>query len=213
MTMSPTDLFTAILAGLLGASLGVGAWIAWHSLRRLRARATHLEAELAAARDSLLGLSHFKDVLDRTLDALYIFTASDLTLIYVNQGCATQLDFQIEDLLGRSLRVIKADGGDNKVVTLHPAIIQRFRENLEKMAGALSNTKLSEAELAPFRVAFGNAFDCVVVHPTGKRQPVEVTPYARISAIMGVDIVPKMRTPDKVLEDQGLTNLVLATHG
>jgi len=112
MTMSPTDLFTAILAGLLGASLGVGAWIAWHSLRRLRARATHLEAELAAARDSLLGLSHFKDVLDRTLDALYIFTASDLTLIYVNQGCATQLDFQIEDLLGRSLRVIKADGGE-----------------------------------------------------------------------------------------------------
>jgi DNA invertase Pin-like site-specific DNA recombinase len=114
--------------------------------------------------------------------------------------------------LDDKLRMIKADGGDN-VVTLHPAMIKKFRTNLETMVAALADTKLSEAEVAPFRVAFGNVFDRVVVHVTGKRKAVEVTPHARISAILGVDIVPKMRTPEKLLEDQGVTNLVLATHG
>lgn len=114
--------------------------------------------------------------------------------------------------LADKLRMAEADGG-GKVVTLHPSMIQNFRTNIEAMHAALTDTNLSDDELAPFRVAFGNVFDRVVVHPTGKRQPVEVTPYARISAIMGVDIMPKMRTPKEVVEDQGLTNLVLATQG
>jgi hypothetical protein len=176
-----------------------GAHKEW-SARQKAARADHDKVERE--------LNKTIEKIDRIVTAM---TDPDLPLAPLKEKLkALELERAgLED----KLRMIKADGGDNKVVTLHPAIIQRFRENLEKMAGALSNTKLSEAELAPFRVAFGNAFDCVVVHPTGKRQPVEVTPYARISAIMGVDIVPKMRTPDKVLEDQGLTNLVLATHG
>ncbi len=92
-------------------------------------------------------------------------------------------------------------------MTLHPAMIQNFRKSIESMHAVLTDTKLTEDEVAPFRVAFGNVFDRIVVHPTGKRRPVEVTPYARISAIMGVDIVPKMRTAKEVLEEQGLTNL------
>ena len=76
------------------------------------------------------------------------------------------------------------------------------------MNAAPTDTNLTEAELGPFRVAFGNLFYRVVVHPTGKRKPVAVTPYARIAAIMGVDIIPKMRTPKEVLEEQGLTSLV-----
>jgi hypothetical protein len=110
------------------------------------------------------------------------------------------------------LRMAEADGG-GKVVALHPSVIQNFRKNLEAMHGALTDIKLTDAEVAPFRVAFGNVFDRVVVHPTGKRRPVEVTPYARISAIMSVAIMPNMRTAKEVLEEQGLTNLVLATHG
>jgi hypothetical protein len=112
--------------------------------------------------------------------------------------------------LADKLRLVEADGG-NKVVTLHPAMIQKFRENLLTMVEALTNIKLTEAEIAPFRVAFGNVLDRVVVHRTGKRRPVEVTPYARISAIMGVDIMPRMRTPKETLEEEGLTHLVLAT--
>lgn len=112
------------------------------------------------------------------------------------------------------LRMLAADGGASaNVVTLHPAMIQRFRENLEMMVDTLSNSTLSDEQLAPFRVAFGNVFERVVVHQTGKRRPVEVTPYARISAILGTDIVPKMRSPEKIVEDQGLTSLVSATHG
>jgi site-specific DNA recombinase len=111
------------------------------------------------------------------------------------------------------LRLVEADGGGKVTKLLPSSVIQNFRKNLEAMHAALTNPNLSEAEMAPFRVAFGNVFDSVKVHVTGKRKPVLVTPYARISAIMGVDIMPKMQTAREVLEEQGLTNLVLATHG
>jgi hypothetical protein len=112
--------------------------------------------------------------------------------------------------LADKLRLIEADG--NVVTLLHPEeTIRKFRKNLEEMHDALVNRELSDAKVAPFRVAFGNAFDRVLVHPTGKRKPVEVTPYARISAIMGVEIMPKMRTPIEVLQEQGVTNLFLET--
>jgi len=110
------------------------------------------------------------------------------------------------------VRMAEADGG-GKVVTLHPSVIKNFRKNLEAMHSALTNTTLTDAEVAPFRVAFGNVFDRVVVHKTGKRKPVEVTPYARVSAIMAETNLPRMRAPKEVLEEQGLTNLFLATHG
>jgi site-specific DNA recombinase len=110
------------------------------------------------------------------------------------------------------VRMAEADGG-GKVVTLHPSVIKNFRKNLEAMHSALTNTTLTDAEVAPFRVAFGNVFDRVVVHKTGKRKPVEVTPYARVSAILAETNLPRMRAPKEVLEEQGLTNLFLATHG
>lgn len=115
--------------------------------------------------------------------------------------------------LENKLLLLAADGGTRGSVTLHPAMIQRFRENLEAMVDTLSNPHLSEDQTAPFRVAFGNVFERVVVHQTGKRRPVEVTPFARISAIIGTEIIPRMRSPEKIVEDQGLTNLVSATHG
>ena len=112
--------------------------------------------------------------------------------------------------LANKLELARADGN---VVTLLPATIHKFRTDLEAMHAALTNFKLTPDEVAPFRVAFTNVFEKVVVHQTGKRRPVEVTPYARLSAIMGVDIMPKMRTAKEVLEEQGLTNCVLATQG
>lgn len=112
MSLSPMDLLGVLSAGLIGASLGAGAWMLLRRLGQARVRAARLEAELSLARDSLLGLSHFKSVLDRTLDALYIFTADRLELVYVNQGCAEQLGYRVEDLLGRHLGVIKAEGGE-----------------------------------------------------------------------------------------------------
>ncbi len=104
-------------------------------------------------------------------------------------------------------------GPDSNVVTLHPVAIQKFRLNLEKLHEQLLNSELTDAEAAPFRVAFGNVFERVVVHQTGKRRPVEVTPYAALSAIMGTEFFPRMRTPQEIVEDQGLTNKFLVTHG
>jgi hypothetical protein len=112
--------------------------------------------------------------------------------------------------LATKLELARADGN---VVTLLPATIQKFRADLEAMHAALTNLRLSEELAAPFRVAFANVFEKVVVHQTGKRRRVEVTPYARLSAIMGVEIMPTMRTAQQVLEDQGLTNCFLATQG
>jgi site-specific DNA recombinase len=104
-------------------------------------------------------------------------------------------------------------GPGSNVVALHPAAIQRFRINLETLHDHLTNHKLTNDEAAPYRITFSNVFDRVVVHPTGKRKPVEVTPYATLSAILGTEFFPTMRTPQKIFEDQGLTNKLLVTQG
>jgi len=118
MPFSLTDPWLIILAGL--PVLLLPAFLLGVVLLSGRAKAAaqvaRLEAELAEAKDSLLGLSHFKAALDRTLDALYIFSADQLELVYVNQGCALQLGYQVEDLLGHHLRIIKADGGEEAFV-------------------------------------------------------------------------------------------------
>jgi DNA invertase Pin-like site-specific DNA recombinase len=112
--------------------------------------------------------------------------------------------------LTAKLDLIKATGN---VVTLHPATVQKFRVDLETMVTALTNTKLTDAEIAPFKIAFGNVFEAVKVHQTGKRRPVEVTPLMRIAAIMGTNFMPRLQTSKEVLEEQGVTNLLLATQG
>jgi DNA invertase Pin-like site-specific DNA recombinase len=103
------------------------------------------------------------------------------------------------------LENLQAEGN---VVTLLPETIRQFRLNLERLHDALS-AELTDEKASPYRVAFGNVFDRVVVHPTGKRRPVEATPYVRLSAIMGADFFPRMRKPQEVF---GKT-LDLATQG
>jgi site-specific DNA recombinase len=112
--------------------------------------------------------------------------------------------------LASRLNLIKAEGN---VVTLHPATISKFRTDLAAMVEALTNTKLTDDQAAPFKVAFGNVFEAIKVHQTGKRRPVEVTPMMRISAIMGANFMPRMQTSKEVLEEQGVTTALLATGG
>lgn len=103
--------------------------------------------------------------------------------------------------LVEKLRLIEADGN---VVSLHPAAIDKFAASIEQMHAALTGDLKPEA-MAPFEAAFRNVFDRIVVHPTKKRHPYEVTPYARLSAIMGVELFPKVRTTEEMLAEQGLT--------
>jgi site-specific DNA recombinase len=102
--------------------------------------------------------------------------------------------------LAEKVRLVAANGN---VVTLHPAAIDKFGDAMEKMHAALTGD-LDIEQLAPFRAAFRNTFERILVHPTGRRQQYEVTPYARLSAIMGLELFPKMRSTTEMLAEQGV---------
>jgi DNA invertase Pin-like site-specific DNA recombinase len=102
--------------------------------------------------------------------------------------------------LTERLKVVDAE---SNVVTLHPKAIDEFATTMEKMHAALSG-KLDAERLAPFHMAFQSVFERIVVHPTPKRAQYAVTPYARLGAIMGVDLFPKMETVEQMLAAQGV---------
>jgi hypothetical protein len=103
--------------------------------------------------------------------------------------------------LTERLKVIDAE---SNVVTLHPKAIDEFATTMEKMHAALSG-KLDAGQLAPFRTAFRSVFERIVVHPTKKRMPYEVTPYARLGAIMEIELFPKMTSVEEMLAEQGVS--------
>lgn len=105
--------------------------------------------------------------------------------------------------LAEKLRLIDGEGGDN-VVSLHPTAIDQFAANIHEVHDALTGS-LDSAALAPFQTAFRNVFERIVVHPTGKRMPYEVTPYARLSAIMGIELFPRGRSTEEMLAEQGVS--------
>jgi hypothetical protein len=104
--------------------------------------------------------------------------------------------------LVEKLRLIE---GESNVVSLHPTAIDKFAGSIEAIHAALTRTDIEPDTLAGFQSAFRNVFERIVVHPTGKRMPYEVTPYARLSAIMGVELFPTMRSTDQILEDTGFS--------
>jgi hypothetical protein len=112
-----------------------------------------------------------------------------------------QLESERVALEGRLSLIDAENGGASNVVSLHPAALETFRQNIESIHAALSS---GGADLAPFRAAFRNIFERFVVHPTGKRRGYEVTPYARLSAILAVDLFPKARTAEEMLAEQGV---------
>jgi site-specific DNA recombinase len=101
------------------------------------------------------------------------------------------------------LRLIQADGN---VVTLHPSTIDQFAASMEQMHAALSCGAKGK-DFASFRSAFRNVFERFVVHPTGRYKPYEVTPYARVAALMGFELFPKMRSVKKMLAEQGTSSI------
>lgn len=103
--------------------------------------------------------------------------------------------------LTEKVRLIEAEGN---VVTLHPAAIGKFADAMDEIHKALTGN-LDIQHLAPFRAAFRNTFERIVVHPTAKMKPYEVTPYARLSAIMGLELFPKMRNTTEMLAEQGVS--------
>jgi hypothetical protein len=75
---------------------------------------------------------------------------------------------------------------------------------MEEMHTALTSD-IDDAEYAPFREAFYSVFERIVIHPTAKRTPPMVTPYARVSAILGFEMFPTMRSTEQMLAEQGVS--------
>lgn len=101
------------------------------------------------------------------------------------------------------LRCIEAE--DN-VVSLHPAALEKFKSDINTIHAALSNDL--EDEVA--RLAFRNVFDRFVLHPTERGADYEVTPYARLSAIMGMPLFPTIRTVEEMVQEQRVSGSDLA---
>ena len=109
--------------------------------------------------------------------------------------------------LEEKLRLLQAD----TKVKMHPDMLKRFRLDLVDMHNALTGNGLSEERRTRYHVAFRNLIERVVVHPTAKSMTFKVTPYARLSAVVGVDLFPTMRTPAEMLAEQGISNTLLAS--
>ncbi|MEH2525814.1 MULTISPECIES: recombinase family protein [unclassified Bradyrhizobium] len=109
--------------------------------------------------------------------------------------------------LAERVKLIEAEGN---VVTLHPAAIDTFSAAMEEMHKALTSD-IDDVEYAPFRQAFYNVFEQIVVHPTAKRTLPMVTPYARLSAILGFEMFPTMRSTEQMLAEQGVSATKIST--
>jgi site-specific DNA recombinase len=107
--------------------------------------------------------------------------------------------------LKEQMRLIEAE---SNVVTLHPAAIDKFADAMEQMHAALSDDLPSD-QFAHFRAAFRTVFERVTVHPTDRYKPYEVTPYARLGAIMGFELFPKARSVEEMLAEQGVTRITM----
>jgi site-specific DNA recombinase len=106
--------------------------------------------------------------------------------------------------LTEKVRLIEAEGN---VVTLHPAAIDKFGTTMEEIHTALTESDLDVRQAAPFRAGFRNVFERIVVHPTARRQPYAVTPYARLAAIMGLKLFPEIRSTTEMLAEQGVNSI------
>jgi site-specific DNA recombinase len=111
--------------------------------------------------------------------------------------------------LEERLRLLQAD----TKIKMHPDMLKRFRLDLVEMHGALIGNGLSEERRTRYHAAFRNLIERVVVHPTSKSMTFRVTPYARLSAVVGVQLFPTMRTPAQMLAEQGIPNTLLESTG
>jgi hypothetical protein len=95
---------------------------------------------------------------------------------------------------------IRLLGAESNVTTLHPNVIKSFGKSIETLHAKLKRNP----EDAECRMAFGNIIDSIIVHPTGRAQPYDISLYARLSAIMGVELFPRPRTNKEIVAAEGL---------
>jgi site-specific DNA recombinase len=91
--------------------------------------------------------------------------------------------------------------GASHVVTLHPNAINDYLAAIKQMNEALTE----DPDGAKNRMAFSNIIESVIVHPTPYRAPYDISVFGRLSAIMGVDLFPTMRSNKEILAEEGVS--------
>lgn len=86
-----------------------------------------------------------------------------------------------------------------------PISLPKFRDVYRKSVLEVHRAMTRRPDAPDSRVAFRYLIDSIVVHPTGKREPYEFTPYARVAAIQGLNLFPSHRTTKEVIAAQGLS--------
>jgi site-specific DNA recombinase len=94
---------------------------------------------------------------------------------------------------------IRLLGAESNVTTLHPHTITAFGKSIETLHAKLKRN----ADDPECRMAFGNIIDSIIVHPTDKGRPYEISLYARLSAIIGVDLFPPRRSHQEIVAAEG----------
>ncbi|WP_166304210.1 recombinase family protein [Bradyrhizobium sp. 2S1] len=90
-------------------------------------------------------------------------------------------------------------GKGSNVTSLPDATMAAFGKSVETLIDLLGRNPDDPA----CRAAFANLVDCVVVHPTPKKQPYDLALYARVSAIGNLKLFPEARSHEKMLADEG----------
>lgn len=99
--------------------------------------------------------------------------------------------------LAEKVRLLEAE---TNVVRLHPKALDAYRVNIERLHDRLSHDALAPETIAAFQMVV----DCIVVHETKDRASYEISPYGRLSAMLGADLFPAGRSPAEILESEGV---------
>jgi site-specific DNA recombinase len=165
--------------------------------RRMRARALELakaEKEDNTERDQVQpDLERLKVQISRLVRAL-----GDSDLPEDEIKAQMKIKEAQKAALSERLRLL---GEGSNVTQILPAVMTAFGKDIETLIALLRRNP----DDPRCRAALGNLIDCVVVHPTPKKQPYDLALYLRVSAIGNLKVFPKVRSHEKMLADEGVT--------
>lgn len=169
--------------------------------RRVRARAMELAHEEREANEERTKAQRDLDRLNLQISRLVDAIAEgDLPVAEVKERIKAKEAERVA--VQERLRLL---GKGSNVTSLPQATMTAFGKSMETLIDLLRRNPDDPA----CRAAFANIIDCVVVHPTPKKQPYDLALYARVSAIGNLNLFPEARSHEKILADEGVTNIGL----
>jgi site-specific DNA recombinase len=92
-----------------------------------------------------------------------------------------------------------------KVITLHPASLDRYAETVDALAASLAGHAEAEDERGPLVKSFRALVHSVTVHPSGPREGFQVEVKGKLAALIGGDAFPQAKySGGRVVAEEGL---------